>query len=446
MNTLLLLLITLGPEAKRQLEIPSQLVRPMAKWADLNGDGILDIWVHDKNRSLWVWDGASTDTTLVRVPFEPIGLAVRPVWVHGNWRASAYERGFQYHYEPDQGWIIQTEYKTVGRVRPGLEPIQGQYGTLVPTFDGYQLLEKQTTCLLETFRTLPSIQLDNRNLTLRYPVPVWRHVDRDQKKDLIAAPIAFPQQGELGIWSALSSGDGWSGSWSRLLFPSNLEAEEHAFGDLNGDGFDELVVLTRPSQDMSVFEELSFMVYMGTDYGKWDPISVQNLKTMQNLWQVGPMEIDHRGIYLYYYKGIFRSSFKIDFYRWNEAGFLSPKPVTLKWSVKDADTDTIILDHDLNGDGLTDLILSGEKGVVAHYRKNPKGKLPFSAKPDRTILRRSSEDTVPGLKNVSVSTAISKTQLRREGSLALINNQEGKTPSLWTMYASEQGYWYLKEL
>lgn len=440
-----------GSTAARVLEIPGYFLRPTLRWEDLTGDGIQDIWLSDKSEEIWVYDGASKETQLRRLEYEPIGYEVKPAWVDGQWCVQAYDHGVLFRFFEDRGWQGVVDFNRLGKVRPGIQPIRLGRRLLVGTFDGNILLDGD--CVLDSLQTLPSISLDAKKLKLTYPVPFVREAGEHggEGVELFAAPVEFPQHGELGIWSARPDKTGWDGRWAKVQFPQNLKVERYATGDLNGDGFEDLVVLAMPSKDISIFEELSFIVYLGKAPGEWEPVPAQVLRSRQNLWQTGPIEVTPKGIALFYYKGLIRSHFKMDLFRWNPDGFIEPKPDSLKWTLENARGDVIILDFDVNGDGFRDLILSSARGVTAHFRDPSASGFSFREKPDRvldgdgvlspTLLGLQLARLEPG--SYRLSSIVGR--IRGDGHMALVKKSEGVGVSVWRLSQGLNGYWYLEE-
>jgi len=445
------------------LEIPGFMTKPQARWQDLNGDGRLDIWVSDGTEQVWVWDGASAEARFRRLPFEAISLEVRPLWSEGSFRAGVWLDGRYLAFQEGTGWsageggaalsgtrpgLARPGLARPGLTRPGLDPITFGPNLLVPSFGGYRLMEGN--CQVAFLPALPANHLQARRLRLIYPIPTARDLDRDGRDDLVAAPVSLPRSGELRVWRALRTESGWDAGWQVLQFPHNLGVKAHQFGDLDGDGFDDLVVIAAPEQEMSLFEEMAFMAYMGQGHGVWENRASQVLKTQQNLWQTGPVEVGRDGITLYYYKGLIRTIFKIDRYRWDAGGFIRPKPESVKWTQKDGSRSTILTGHDLNGDGWSDLVLAGQ-GIFIHYRR-PDRALPFDEKPDRVLAggddRKFTVDVTLGEESFSpeLTARINQESIRREGRLALVSGRPGEKAGIWTMFEGMNGFWYLKRL
>jgi len=423
------------------LEVPGFLNRARAYWEDLDADGKTDIWVTDADGELWVCDG--NGTTFEKLEYEVMGMDAKPAKTPHGWRVRTYHDGQILEYHPQTGWFIAQDLNNFTRIRPGMKPISGGL-PLVPTFDGYWMMDGPCA---QQFKVLPAIELDKRRLKLSYARPQWTHLNDDGAADLMAPPLHFAQHSQIRIWSALRDGQQWLPSWSSLEFPSDLKIESSQTGDLDNDGIDDLVILGKPAGEMSFLDELSFVVYLGEGPGKWSPTPIQVLKTKQNLWQTGPIEVDKRGILLYYYKGLIRSHFRMDRYRWDPNGFINPKPATGKWTLKDAERDMINLDFDLDNDGLKDMILQDEEALRVYFRKD--GDLPFAEKrtkelaassgnPTLTITISPDEVSSGGRMSLRMNTA------RGHNSLALVNrNQE---PALWRFSRKKHGHWLLTRI
>ncbi len=447
-----------------QIEIPGHFLRPRAVWEDLNGDGQIDVWLYDRDKSgertqLWVWDGAAQAAQFQQIPFEPAGFTAKPAMTDRGWQARAYERGVTYEYDEQTGWTAVFDFNKLARIRPGLSPIAHGNHSLVPTFSGYWLI--QDDCPLQSFRTVPAVELKKRVMRLIYPKPEWRDVDGDGEPDLLAAPIPFRQQAELRVWSAMRQDDGWAPRWSAFQFPPELKPVQHQYGDLNGDGHPDLVALARPAEDLSLFDELSFVVYLADGPGQWQNLPVQVLKTKQNLWQTGPIEISEKGVLLLYYKGLFSSIFRMDLFRWNAGGYIEPKPVHEAWKLKGGKRDVIYNRYDVNGDGLNDLILYDRRGVYAHYRKSA-GQLPFDQEPSailfndfvsRKQLRKRKRKAAPGedadmqVEEIRRGARIRPNRAYGNGSMAIVADAATRRPTLWKLYMDPRsGYWRIRRL
>ncbi len=424
------------------LEIPGYFNRPIFRWEDLDGDGVLDIWVSDSDYQVWVCDGRGS--VFEKLEFENMDMPIKPVKTQEGWRIQAWHNGQILEHHPENGWFVAQDFNDFSRVRPGMRPIDGEK-PLIPTYDGYWMMDGPCE---QVFKVMPAVELDKYRMKLTYARPQWTDINGDGQLDLLAKPLLFEQHSQVRIWSALREGDAWRSQWSSLDFPKELKISDSKSGDLNGDGIDDLVILGQPANEMSFFDELSFVVYLGEGPGQWSATPIQVLKTKQNLWQTGPIEVNERGILLYYYKGIIRSHFRMDRYRWNKAGFIEPKPETGKWTLKDADRDFINLDFDINNDGLKDMILQDEEAVRAYFRadedipfeENRMKELSPSSSGERSFTITIGEDEVSATGNMSLRL----NQARGHNSLALVN--KGKQASIWRLSRKVHGHWKLTRI
>ena len=426
------------------LEIPGHLQSPRVFWRDLDGDGLTDIYLRDREGLLWVWDGRGGDNRFRQIQFPTIGGKAVPTRENAAWQASVFHEGLDMIYR-DGAWSVRHDYNGDARIRPGLPRISGPDGMLLPTYDGYRIMDG--ACELRRFRTLPAVELSAGRLTLSYVLPRWTDMDGDGREDLLSHPVPFRNSGELRVWSALNTADGWKPRWSKLQFPDNLELERYGMGDINGDGFAELVVLARPTKDTGIFDELHFVVYMGSGHGEWENVATQTLESKQNLWQVGPVEVGPRGILMAYYKGLIKSKFKIDLYRWREAGFVDPKPDSLKWRMPDADRDEIYLNADWNGDGMNDLILQDERGIHLFPRQGAAG-IGFEENRFTTLVaslsREQQRERYPEGGRLRATRSMYENVARGDGRITMVSeNGQGR---LWHFYMRNNGYWYLERM
>lgn len=441
-----------SPSAEQTLLIPSYLRHPAVSWSDLNGDGILDIWVAegsskapDQADRIWVHNGASADDTFHELVHTPMAGELKPAGEGDAFWVRSYFRGMVLDYRGEQGWVLTTDFNQNTRIRPGMQPLNLEVGLLVPTFDGYEML--QGDCVEASFTATPTVDVNRDRMVLTWPMPQTRDLNDDGVLDLIAAPVRSPQHGEARIWSAIRQGEQWRENIARLQFPTGDDIVSYQLGDLDGDGKEELVLMTRPTKDMSLFDEMSFLVYSGKGAGDWEPVAAQSLKTNQNLWQTGPIEVDTRGITFYYYKGLIRDKFRVDCYPWKD-GYLQPKPVTRMWKLKEADRGMISLDYDLDADGRRDLVLNDEEGLKVYYRRS--GQIPFADDPDQVLSEganlsgRNIEMQFGDEGKISVQMSMLGGGLKGDKSVGLINLGRGKPPELWSLHQQPSGYWQLR--
>lgn len=443
-----LLCLTNAWQTPGVLEIPAYLDRPRVYFQDLDGDGQLDAWATDRDDHLLLWLAAEGETAFRPLPTPVDGRPPRPHLVDGVWRATFYEDGRLFAGFED-AWRVVQDDTNAAQVRPGMEPVDLGTQRLVPTFAGYRLMEDD--CLVAELASMPAVLLGEKRLILRYPVPVSRDLNGDGRRDLAAGPVLFGQQQEIGLWAAMQTDKGWETRWSRMQFPAHLTIGQHQFGDLNGDGFQDLVILARPAQEMSLFDEMQFVIYMGNDLWSWDRQPVQVLKTKQNLWQDGPIEVDRHGVTFFYYKGLFRSRFRMDRFRWHQDGYIEPKPESETWTVDDGDDNLLITDLDLNGDGANDLLLVGENQIFWYPRHQ--GELPFEKDaaqvlwhppPERGSFTYAGKDGNVVVDNPPIDVDLSQRigYLRSGRDLGIVRQPDDRL-ELWSLVQATSGYWYL---
>ena len=440
-----------GPTADLTLELRAYLRSPVALWQDLDGDGQPDIWVADEEgETIWVWRSGRDEPAFLPLTLDPRLPDAEPKWEAGHWYLETYADGVRFRGRTSSGWQAQPEPLDSSLRRPGMNGIRKGLLNLMPTHDGYWLFEE--SCLLQKFRLMPAIQLNAHSLKLTYPVPQWGDLDGDPYPDLIAPPVAYAQHREWRIWSAIGGEAGFTPQWAALQFGGDFAMEAYQTGDFNGDGVEDLIVLARPSKNISLFEELSLLIYLGEKPGQWASVPSQLLKTKQNLWQTGPMEISEAGVFLYYYKGLIRSHFRIDLFAYQTTGYIEPKPVSRQWTLKDADRETILLDFDINGDGFKDLILRDRTALKAYIRQTTKKAPPFDPKSERILFpfpeeKKGKKDTPDDPESMGHDSADyrtpAKNRARGHGGMALVMD-ENQNLRLWHMAQAVNGYWYLR--
>lgn len=376
MIILLTLMLTLPKQITLEVEVPAAT----AYFEDLNGDGIGDFWLRSDDDRLWVLDGSQPESPLLEITFEAIaGINPRPIQIEGQWLASFMDDDHRVLFLDGQ-WQAQKVWHTRNTMRdPRFIRELGQQ-TLVPTAAGFELY--QAGCYQRTFHIQPSVTLKRTKLNVVYPVIQPVNLDNDGQQDWIGTPVAMSNQGRLGIWRALGAGEG---AWVMLDFPPDRAMSLYAFGDVDGDGYPELAVMTRPARGFSLFEEMGILFYRGTGPGEWSQRPSQEMESGQNLWQTGPVTLNRGGLYCYYYKGFLSSRFRLDRYSWNPDGYLEPRAKSEDWKMDEAERLTLIHDYDFTNDGQPDLVLADNTGMYM-YEANPNDAVPFQEKRREKLL------------------------------------------------------------
>lgn len=443
MNTVLLLGLFLMQSAN-EYTLSGPFLKPGVFWEDLNQDGATDIWVLERTGHLWIKDGMSEASDFVHLEFEPLNGREKPLWLEDRWVVTTFFEDSDLVYISPAGWQTLLHYANLPGFRKGMAPVNIGSQRLVPMLDGYWLMEGP--CVANQFKITPAVTLNKNTLKVTYPIPQWTDLDNDGQADVFGAPVSYQRQGLLGVWVGLRKDQNWVEHTSKLQISPELEIQQFQIGDINGDTYQDLVVIARPSKDLSVFEELSFLVYLAEDHGKWNPRAIQTLKTRQNLWQTGPMEVNAQGIFIYYYKGLIRSKFKMDRYVWNPAGYIEPNPISEKWKIKDADRGFINLTYDFNQDGQKDLLLEGDDGLQIFYRQSVGAKgLPFSennrSQFSRQRFRLGSSETTISIGSdatpLDIAPENQKMRLSQEKHAVLIRHEEGYR--FWSFQIGDMG-------
>jgi hypothetical protein len=366
---LLYLLMMLPNQIKVEAELPAAT----AYFEDLNQDGVIDFWLRSDDHRIFVQDGNAADGVPIEIEYEPVnGIRPRPLFYEGTWVAAFMDGDHRVifrddRWQPQQRWHTNRPMRHASFIRE-----MGDGKVLVPTMAGFELY--QDGCFEQELMIRPTVQLKRSRLNVIYPVIQPMNLDGDGKSDWVGTPIALSDQGKLGIWRMVSDEPG---DWQMLEFPPDRTISLYAFGDVDGDGFPELAVMTRPARGFSLFEEMGILIYQGTGPGTWTERATQEIKSKQNLWQTGPITLNEKGLTTYYYKGIFKSKFKMDHYAWSKDGYFKPRVKSEDWKMEKGERLTMILNRDLTGDGHNDLILADNTGLYL-YPADANAAIPFA--------------------------------------------------------------------
>lgn len=353
----------LGFSLPETLEIPAPCpVDADVVFEDLDGDGRSEVWVLAQPGRLFFREGGGYERRLREWSYPPIDLEVRPIWDRNRWVLAAWDDGIWLTSEGGGDWKLAADFRGEQTFRPGLPPLRSGDWVLMPTFQGY--LVAYENCVWDHLKLDPVVSLRDRAISMGFPlVDLTRSPEGLQ---LCASPALDSHHQRLKTWRAELAWGRWNVATSETLFPPNLDLVRHAWGDLNGDLFEDLVLLARPLRDFSLFEELTLAVILGKGDGQLDSQPLQVVHSQQNLWQEGPLVIEDGKLRCFYYKGLVRGIITVDTYSWSEDGFLNPRPHSHGWRVKKADRSVIFPNHDLDGDGCLDLLLMEQGRLLAH--------------------------------------------------------------------------------
>lgn len=350
----------------QDLHLPTPSPPVLTQWADLDGDGLPEVWTQCSDGWIWLAPGEleGTFSRLANALELPPGIPVRKAdgWVYrtmlpGMWIEVA---GEQRTSRPLPDLIL----------RPHDAAKAGSWGWLVPTARGATLLQED--CFTE-LATPPRLTFAKKSMRLAWPEWSRQDADGDGQEDWLASPLLREETAEISLFLALGQGTGWQLKASQCQTPPGYRVVNFACGSLNGDAHPDFVLLLAPSSNMGLFDELELTYYLGDENG-WLPHPPQKIRTEQNLWQSGPLRLTGAGVELYYFKGLVRSHFRMDSYPWRDE-ILQPDPATIGWSVPNADRELLLIDQDFTGDGLADLLLHQEEGMVLFPRQT--GSRPF---------------------------------------------------------------------
>jgi hypothetical protein len=164
--------------------------------------------------------------------------------------------------------------------------------------------------------------------------------------------------------------------WSRLPGPERIL--EDFFGILDGRPI--LIVTTRSAEKLSFFAEKRLRIFPleGGDRSKVGSPPLLALETKANLWQaILPVIVDLdadglEDLVLGYWKGLKDDTLVLDAYLRRADGSFRRSPGTTRFDAEDADRSVLGYGHDLDGDGLPDLILAANGRMQIHRGLRPK--------------------------------------------------------------------------
>jgi hypothetical protein len=177
--------------------------------------------------------------------------------------------------------------------------------------------------------------------------------------------------------------------WSRLPAPEDLLEREA----LRLDGQTVLFVTTKPEGKLNLFGEKFLRLYtLGQrDRSRLGSSPIFETESRMNLWQEAvPKVLDVNGdgledLVVGYWKGILDEKVVLDVYLAEAEGAFAKSPRTTAFDIKNGDRDFLLYGNDIDGDGLADLLVRGEKGLLLYPgQRSSNGKRILSSKP-RTI-------------------------------------------------------------
>lgn len=414
---------------------PHYLKHPSAAWVDLDRDGTDDLVLWDQEAGFFRWSDQGFEqiqagSDMFDLLLLPDANGLKPV---------LYKNGALWR-EKEDGADLMVSWLEPDQVRPGKKPIFLNQELWLADRDGYTRVEGD--CVKEHLQAEPLVRANRTSLEVLYPIPHPADLDRNSGSDLFSEPLAMKGDGNLHIWRAVreTPTDTWDEGWQSLQFAPNLRVARYQLGWVDDDPYPELLVIALPNQVDSVFEELVFYFYQGTGPGTWNPVPLQQVETKQNLWQTGPIEMDAEGVRLSYYKGLFRTIFRIDHYAWKD-GYLSPEPSKVSWKVPDGARFFIENRFDFTGDGIKDMVLADPEGLIL-YPGN-RDSIPYEESRSQRLIGWPDGESTSGISfdfggNFEVeanAAVIGEKIIPSPGKLAYLPEKQ----ELWTMRRRDDG-------
>lgn len=245
----------------------------------------------------------------------------------------------------------------------------------------------------------PQVSISGSRIIVRREMP--RVIDLEGRG---AADVVFDPRPVHGLGRLDCGWTRWSGDGAGfvtvdrdLQFADGESITGYRFGDFNGDGAPDLAVLSTgfdleqpgggdgavSGGGGSFFEEKKLRVWLSAGPGAPMGRRPAGVWTSEiNLWQEAVIRYrdltgDGQGdLCLYYYKGLFNAKLMVDIYPGLGDGRFGERVKGQKIGFDDARRRTIITDSDMDGDGLTDLVLAAE-GKVRVLLRDPGGRKPY---------------------------------------------------------------------
>lgn len=260
----------------------------------------------------------------------------------------------------------------------------------------------------------PRVSLRGSRIVVRRELPLAMDLYQDGRSEVVFEPRPVHGLGQLECgWCRYDKSEGilkWVGQ--ELQFGVGESVTEYLLDDFNDDGEPDLAVLSTgfnmddpgggdgsvsAGSGGSFFEEKKLRLWLSTGTG-----SAMGRKPAGewiseiNIWQDAVLR--HRDLTgdgkddlcIFYFKGLIKAKLMIDIHPGLGGGRYGPRIKGQKMGFDSADRGTILLDTDMDGDGLGDLVLLAEDRVRVHLR-NPAGDSdgePFSEKPWAVLDKR----------------------------------------------------------
>jgi hypothetical protein len=164
--------------------------------------------------------------------------------------------------------------------------------------------------------------------------------------------------------------------WARLPAPERLTDWAH----LLVDGEPWLVVLTAPADAMSLFGDRGLRVFrLAADRSRLGRAPLLATRTASTILQKAvPAMLDadgdgDRDLVLAYHRGLIDGEVAVEVFLRGEGSTFDGRPRRTAFDVKGADESFLTLEHDFDGDGVSDLLLRTEGGFRVHAGERREG-------------------------------------------------------------------------